>query len=57
MWVLVYISLVGIEPTAARVGVFDNMDMCFKARDILSQKAGGKDGHFPKGSQAVCIRN
>lgn len=57
MWVLVYISLLGIEPTAARVGVFDDMDMCFKARDILSQKAGGNNGTFPKGSQAVCIRN
>jgi len=56
MWVLVYISLVNIEPFAHTVSVHDSMNDCFTHRDVLSLKAGGKDGHFPKGSQAVCIR-
>jgi len=57
MWVLVYISLVNIEPFAHSMGVFGNMNNSFKASDALALKAGGTpDGHFPKGTQAVCIR-
>lgn len=57
MWILVYISLVNIEPFAHSMGMYDNMSNCFKARDALALKAGGTpDGHFPKGTQAVCIR-
>jgi len=56
MWVLVYINLVNTDPFAHQMGVFANMNDCFKARDVLALKAGGREGNFPVGSQAVCIR-
>jgi hypothetical protein len=57
MWILVYVLLVNQTPFARAMSIHDTMSECFQARDVLALQQGREDGHFPKGSQAVCIRN
>ena len=58
-WVLVYIIISNGEPLSVNANgprhTFDTMFDCFYAREAKSQQVGGKDGHFPVGSQAVCV--
>ena len=59
-WVLVYIVVNGYEPIAINPYAdkdlfFDDIATCFYAREDLAYTLGGKDGHYPNGSQAVCI--
>jgi len=35
---------------------FMTMNECFAARERLSTKVGGKEGHYPPGKQALCVR-
>jgi len=55
-WVLVYITLTfNSTMTASVEGEFESMDDCFWARDYLAVMAGGTEGSYPPGEQAVCI--
>jgi|TARA_B100000925_G_scaffold156680_1_gene117657 hypothetical protein len=59
-WMLVYIMIAGNEPIAVNAMgpfvYFDTMTECFFQREKLSETIGGRDGHFPPGRQAICVR-
>ena len=55
MWTLVFIYFVSGEPKSVSVGTYSTMYECFDRREELSVQAGGKDGYFPEGTQAVCV--
>lgn len=55
MWSLVYIFFIAGTPQVQFMGNYETMFNCFEDREILSQDVGGIEGHFPPGSQAVCI--
>jgi hypothetical protein len=37
------------------MGNYFSMYDCFYDREALSQDVGGQAGHFPVGSQAICV--
>lgn len=59
-WVLVFVLI----KMSANVNVdswivdkpFETMEECFRMRELLLIEVGGKDGYYPPGSQAICIR-
>lgn len=57
-WVLVFITLTfHSQPEVQEVGRYDSMIECFMVREQLALDVGGDPatGHFPNGTQAVCI--
>jgi len=55
-WFLVYIVVSSQgNSLSIDIGSYDNMIDCFFAREQLTLDLGRVDGHFPHGSQAVCI--
>jgi len=54
-FVLVLISLSGVEAKVEGTWTFDDMFECFVARETLSVQLGGSNGYFPQGYQAVCM--
>lgn len=61
MWTLVLISIMfnasaGYdEPFVEAWYEYENMVECFQAREILGGQMTGASGHFPQGTQAICI--
>ena len=55
MWTLVYLVFINGELRTTQMGSYDDMFKCFEAREILSEKQGGKDGWFPPDTQAICV--
>jgi len=45
-----------IEPRTEAYYSYDTMEDCFKARETLSIKMNGKEGHYPIGTIGVCFR-
>ena len=57
MWALILILVTGTGQTAAYLtGVSSNMNDCFQQRDELLVEAEWYNGHFPPGSQAICVK-
>ena len=57
-WVLVLITLTFHgHPIATEEGRYETMKDCFYAREKLAFDVGADlgTGHFPKGTQAVCV--
>lgn len=61
MWTLVFLNLMlnsdsGYkEPVIEAWYEYSTMEQCFKARELLLLELGVLDGHYPAGTQAVCI--
>jgi hypothetical protein len=55
MWTLVLVMFFNNQLLVEELGSHDTMYRCFDEREALSNKVGGKDGHFPEGMQAVCV--
>ena len=55
MWILVFIAVIGSEPEAVNLGVYEEMDTCFYQRERLVNSVSD-NGYFPIGQQAVCIQ-
>jgi len=55
MWTLVLVMFFNNQLLVEELGSHDTMYRCFGEREALSNKVGGKDGHFPEGMQAVCV--
>ena len=45
-----------VEPRTEAYYSYDTMEDCFKARETLSIKMNGKEGHYPIGTIGVCFR-
>jgi hypothetical protein len=61
MWVLVFVKLLFPEPgfydvDAQLYGQYEQIDDCFKARELLIIDMGSVDGYPPVDTQVVCIR-
>lgn len=54
-FVLVLISLSGMEAKVEGTWEFADMFECFSAREQLSTALGSSNGYFPEGYQAVCM--
>lgn len=55
MWTLVFIVFMQEEMVASAVGNYPTMYQCFSDREQLAVTAGGSDGHYPPGMQAICV--
>lgn len=55
MWTLVFLVFFQGELVATAVGNYDTMYSCFSDREQLAVTAGGKDGYYPPGMQAICV--
>lgn len=62
VWTLVFINIMfnsssGYqEPFIEGYWKYNTMIECFQARSVLGFEYTGNPGHFPEGTQAVCIR-
>ena len=57
VWALILILVSGTGQTASYLAtVSATMDGCFRERSELLIEAEWYDGHFPPGSQAICVK-